>query len=108
MKIDTISIEGYKSFAKVDQFALQNLNVLIGANGAGKSNFLSLFRLLTALSQGNLQTYVKGQGGPDALLHGDRKRSPQFSVEVRFANGYITNGYDITRRTGAGPPPLRH
>lgn len=66
MKIDTISIEGYKSFAKVDQFALQNLNVLIGANGAGKSNFLSLCRLLTALSQGNLQTYAKGQGGPDA------------------------------------------
>ena len=58
MKIDTISIEGYKSFAKVDQFALRNLNVLIGANGAGKSNFLSLFRLLTALSQGNLPSFV--------------------------------------------------
>ena len=68
MKIDTITIEGYKSFAKVDQFALRNLNVLIGANGAGKSNFLSLFRLLTALSQGNLQTFVRGQGGPDAVL----------------------------------------
>lgn len=97
MKIDTISIEGYKSFAKVDQFRLQNLNVLIGANGAGKSNFLSLFRLLTALSQGNLQTYAKSQGGPDALLHGGRRRSPQFSVEVRFVpNGYIVNGYDVT------------
>lgn len=97
MKIDTISIEGYKSFAKVDQFPLRNLNVLIGANGAGKSNFLSLFRLLTALSQGNLQTYVKAQGGPDALLHGGRKRSPQFSVALKFAsNGGIVNGYDIT------------
>lgn len=59
MRIDTIGIEGCKSFAKVDRFALRNLNVLIGANGAGKSNFLSLFRLLTALSQGNLQTFVK-------------------------------------------------
>jgi predicted ATPase len=102
MKIDTISIEGYKSFAKVDQFALQNLNVLIGANGAGKSNFLSLFRLLTALAQGNLQTYAKTQGGPDALLHGGRRHSPQFSAEVRFApnehvtNGHVTNGYAIT------------
>lgn len=94
MKIDTISIEGYKSFAKVDQFALQNLNVLIGANGAGKSNFLSLFRLLTALSQGNLQTYVKGQGGPDALLHGGRKRSPHLSVEIGFEpDGTSVMGY---------------
>ncbi len=97
MKIDTISIEGYKSFAKVDQFALGNLNVLIGANGAGKSNFLSLFRLLTALSQGNLQTFVKSQGGPDALLHGGRKRTPQMCVELQFArNGDVANGYAIT------------
>jgi predicted ATPase len=96
MKIDSISIEGYKSFAKIDEFALRNLNVLIGANGAGKSNFLSLFRLLTALSQGNLQTYVRGQGGPDALLHGGRRRSPQFSVEIQFAaNGDIINGYTV-------------
>ena len=97
MKIDTISIEGYKSFAKVDQFALQNLNVLIGANGAGKSNFLSLFRLLTALSQGNLQTFVRSQGGPDALLHGGRKRSPQMSIDLRFQrNGDIVNGYTVS------------
>lgn len=96
MKIDTISIEGYKSFRKVDQFALRNLNVLIGANGAGKSNFLSLFRLMTALSQGNLQTFVKGQGGPDALLHGGRKRTPQLAVELKFCrNGDIVNGYTI-------------
>ncbi|RYH67683.1 MAG: chromosome segregation protein SMC [Alcaligenaceae bacterium] len=97
MKIDTISIEGYKSFAKIEPFALRNLNVLIGANGAGKSNFLSLFRLLTALSQGNLQTHVKAQGGPDALLHGGRKRSQQLSVGLKFAsNGGIVNGYNIT------------
>lgn len=96
MKIDTISIEGYKSFAKVDQFVLGNLNVLIGANGAGKSNFLSLFRLLTALSQGNLQTFVRGQGGPDSVLHGGRKRTPQLSVELKFApNGDIVNGYTV-------------
>lgn len=96
MKIDTISIEGYKSFAKVDQFALRNLNVLIGANGAGKSNFLSLFRLMTAASQGNLQTYVKSQGGPDAILHGGRKRTPRLRVALKFApNGGIVNGYDI-------------
>jgi len=96
MKIDTISIEGYKSFAKLDQFALRDLNVLIGANGAGKSNFLSLFRMMTALSQGNLQTFVKGQGGPDALLHGGRKRTARLGVELRFGpNAGVVNGYTI-------------
>lgn len=97
MKIDRISLQGFKSFAQVTDFELRNLNVLIGQNGAGKSNFLSAFRLLTALSQGNLQTYVKSQGGPDALLHGGRKRSPTVRIELRFArNGDITNGYAIT------------
>jgi predicted ATPase len=101
MKIDRISIQGYKSFAQLEAFELRNLNVLIGQNGAGKSNFLSLFRLLTALSQGNLQSYVKDQGGPDALLHGGRKRSPTLQVALQFSpessmHGPVTNGYDVT------------
>lgn len=96
MKIDTISIRGYKSFAEADQFPLLNLNVLIGANGAGKSNFLSLFKLMTALSQRNLQTFVNKQGGPDAVLHGGRRRTPQLEIELKFRpNGEVVNGYNV-------------
>jgi predicted ATPase len=96
MKIDTIGLHGYKSFKKIDAFPLRNLNVLIGANGAGKSNFISLFKLMAALSQGNLQRFVQQQGGPDTLLYGGRKRSTKIEVQLRFAqNGGFCNGYDI-------------
>ena len=40
-----------------------------GANGAGKSNFTNLFRLLNEMVEQQLQLYVQKQGGTDAVLH---------------------------------------
>ena len=89
MKLDTLTIRGYKSIQELDGFHLRDLNVLIGANGAGKSNFLSLFRLLNAIADGNLQVYAQKQGGPDTLLFGGRKRTSQVEAEFDFSeNGY--------------------
>ena len=97
MKLKSLTLRGYKSIAALEKFELGDLNVLIGANGAGKSNVISIFKLLAALADGNLQTFVQQQGGPDALLHGTRKRSKQLEAEVHFRpNGGITNGYRIS------------
>ncbi len=98
MKLESVTLRGYKSIASLEKFKLENLNVLIGANGAGKSNFISIFKLLAALAEGNLQTFVQKQGGPDALLHGGRKRTQQMDTEIYFQPGYqgIRNGYLIS------------
>ena len=98
MKLKTVTLRGYKSIANLEAFELRNLNVLIGANGAGKSNFIGIFKLLAALADGNLQTFVQKQGGPDALLHGSRKRTQQIDAEIYFEPGYqgISNGYRIS------------
>lgn len=98
MKLRTVTLRGYKSIARLEAFELRSLNVLIGANGAGKSNFIGIFKLLAALADGNLQTFVQQQGGPDALLHGSRKRTQQMDVEIYFEPGYqgISNGYRIS------------
>jgi predicted ATPase len=83
-------VRGYKSIRELEAFKLRNLNLLIGANGAGKSNFISLFRLLAEMVEQNLQVYVQRQGGPDALLHFGRKRTSQLHAEFYFgANGYF-------------------
>ena len=92
MKLDTLTVRGYKSIKELDSFKFRNLNVLIGANGAGKSNLLSLFRLVGALAEGGLQVFIQRQGGPDALLFGGRKRTPQVEAEFYFSE----NGYRIT------------
>ena len=57
--LNSLTITGYKSIRDLRKFKLNNLNVLIGANGAGKSNFIGLFRLLNEMYQQNLQVYVQ-------------------------------------------------
>ena len=46
-----IVIEGFKSFRKVD-LRLGGLNLLVGANGSGKSNFLDALRVLQGIGNG--------------------------------------------------------
>lgn len=89
--IRNISIHGYKSIRTLENLSLTNLNVLIGANGAGKSNFISFFRLLARLMASELNYYVAKSGGPDAILHYGRKRTPQMRAEMYFGN----NGYKL-------------
>ena len=43
--MDYIEIKGYKSI-KDARIELRPINILIGANGSGKSNFLSFFEFL--------------------------------------------------------------
>jgi predicted ATPase len=88
-KLDSITIKGYKSVQNLENFKLTNLNILLGANGAGKSNFISVFKLLAQMYEQNLQAYVQTSGGPDALLHYGRKKTQQIDMEFYFAaNAY--------------------
>ena len=89
--LNSLTITGYKSIRDLRKFKLNNLNVLIGANGAGKSNFIGLFRLLNEMYQQNLQVYVQTQGGPDALLHFGRKKTKHIHAEFYFSS----NGYEF-------------
>jgi predicted ATPase len=84
-----LTIRGYKSIESLEDFELGSLNVLIGANGAGKSNFISLFQLLHELLARQLQLFVQDQGGPDALLYRGRKQTPEMYAAFYFAqNSY--------------------
>ena len=88
-RVKSLTVSGYKSIRELKNFPLNNLNVLVGANGAGKSNFISLFRLLNEMYEQQLQLYVQKQGGPDALLHFGRVTSDRLHAEFYFsANGY--------------------
>ena len=88
-RVRSLTISGYKSIRELKNFELGDLNVLIGANGAGKSNFINLFRLLNEMYEQQLQLYVQLQGGPDSLLHFGRNTTERLHAEFYFArNGY--------------------
>lgn len=64
-------------------------NVLIGSNGAGKSNFISLFKLLQSMIDGNMQYYVAQNGGPERFLYFGSKNTESMGVKFYFGeNGY--------------------
>ncbi len=83
-----LRITGFKSIAKLDLPLLQ-FNVLIGANGAGKSNLMAFFRMLQALTQRELQLHFARLGGADSFLHYGRKETAVLSANLYFgSNSY--------------------
>jgi predicted ATPase len=76
-----ITIDGFKSIEHAEM-ELGDLNVVIGANGSGKSNFIGVFRLLERVLSHNLQIYVGSE--PDRLLHHGRKKTQTLSLDFRF------------------------
>jgi predicted ATPase len=87
-QLSRLVLEGYKSIERCD-IELGKLNVLIGANGAGKSNFIGFFRLINRILDQQLQSAVGTAGGPDALLRFGRKNTEELSAELYFGeNGY--------------------
>jgi predicted ATPase len=73
-ELKSIEIEGYASIRSAT-VSLGRLNVLVGANGAGKSNFVRVFELLGRLVESDLGFFVGLNGGASALLNTDPARS---------------------------------
>jgi predicted ATPase len=92
-QISRLVLRGYKSIAECDM-ELGRINVLIGANGAGKSNFIGFFRLINRILDQQLQVAVGLAGGPDAILYFGRKKTEELRAELYFGN----NGYRFTLR----------
>ena len=87
-KLEKIQLKGFKSIRNMD-LELKHLNILIGPNGVGKSNFISLFRLMNKLVQKDLQFFVGQQGGVDHFLHFGRKVTDAIEIRLFFkSNGY--------------------
>lgn len=89
--LSRLVLRGYKSIAECD-LVMKKLNVLIGANGAGKSNLIGFFRLINKILDKQLQATVGQAGGPDAMLHFGRKKTEELQAELYFGN----NGYKFT------------
>lgn len=91
MWIKKLTIEGFKSIKKLEDFELRRLNVLIGANGTGKSNFVGFFRLLHELIEKRLQVAIATEGGADACLYLGPKVTQQLGAKLYFGD----NGYEF-------------
>lgn len=82
--LDRLTIQGFKSIKNLTNFELKKLNIIVGANGAGKSNLISFFKLMRALIDRRLNRYVRDQGGVSDLLFHGRKITNKIFFETRF------------------------
>lgn len=93
-RITKVSLTGFKSFKDKTDIALSNLNVIIGANGAGKSNLLSFFQLLGNALTRNLQGHILRYGG-EHFLHNGRKKTERIKCAIEIATNNATDKYEI-------------
>ena len=82
--LNNISIEGYKSIRKCHDLKFRQLNILIGANGSGKSKLLSFFELLNAAARGEFQVYVGRNGAAHSLLNFGPKQTAEMVAYLQF------------------------
>jgi predicted ATPase len=88
-KIDKLTIRGFQSIKSLEDFELRDINILIGANGTGKSNFINYFRMLRELVERRLRLWVGIRGGANRLLtHGVKNTQGIYSQVVVGDYGY--------------------
>lgn len=90
--IRKLTIKGFKSIRSLENFDLKGINVLIGANGCGKSNFVSFFYLLREMVECRLAQAVNLAGGADMHLHLGPKVTERIEADMEFG----VNGYQFT------------
>ncbi len=83
-QLERIKIEGFRFIRALD-LRLSPINILIGANGSGKSNFLSFFDFYKQFSRQNLEFYVRQQGGASKFLHFGSKQTKRLTFQVDVA-----------------------
>lgn len=101
MRIDRISIKGFKALSNVS-FEPGNVNVFIGANGAGKSTILEAIGVLSAAMTDRVDNTSLDRKGirlstPNlykSSFRGDRK-TPTIGFQIHWTDSSGTIAYDL-------------
>lgn len=85
-RLKRLQLSGFKSISGAGQtIDFGEITVLLGANGCGKSNLISFFKMLNHIVQDNLPSYVGKQGGTDALLFYGSAITEQIDFALNFS-----------------------
>jgi len=104
LEILSIGIKGFKSIQNMPAFEPRSINVFIGQNGAGKSNFIAFFKFLSNMlsGTGNLAYYTGLNGGASTFLFDGPEVSQQIIGEIRLKTSSGINGYKFKLSHASG------
>ena len=93
--IKSIKLTNFLSFGnEQDEIELHPLNILIGTNGSGKSNFLEAFDLLHYIPLNIGIPIREGGGVSDWLYKGSDINAPDALLDVVIDNPYLARKHD--------------
>ena len=101
MRLQRIDIERLFSFSDV-KVELGDVNVLIGANGAGKSNLVACLEMLGFLGTEGFASFAASKGGAASVLHCGPKNTHQGRLMTFFEDGESTFNYGVALGPGPG------
>ena len=81
--LQRVVLRGFKSIRDTT-LELRPLNILVGANGAGKSNLVLFFKMLNKMMGSQLQKFIATSGRAQSLLHFGPKVTPQIEALLHF------------------------
>jgi predicted ATPase len=93
LSLSKVTIQGYKSINNLQSLELKALNVLIGANGSGKSNFISFFSMLSHIIDGRLQQYITRGGQASSFLYQGQRTTT--SIMAKFSFGHESYFFEL-------------
>lgn len=93
-----LQVHGFRHLRDVD-LPLAPLNVLIGANGVGKTSVLEVMSLLAASADGRLDQTVSAAGGFSSLLTRDRDQPMRLAL-VMPVKGHEPIEYELSLLAG--------
>lgn len=97
MRLKSLHIIGYKSFAKKTDLTFNTpITAIVGPNGSGKSNVVEAFRFV--LGEQSLRS-MRGKKGEDMIFNGGRdlSKSNRAAVKIVFDNRLIEQNGDHNR-----------
>lgn len=91
-RLEKLSVKGFTSIRSLEDFPLADSNILIGANGSGKSNFLELFKFIRAfaklplpkLNHADVKSYVLDAGTATDLLYKGKDSAQHIDITLHF------------------------
>lgn len=96
-RLKSIRISGFRSLADVELSDLDGANVLVGANGSGKSNLVRFFEMLSwMLRSRRLGEFVERYGGADDQLYGGSQTTQAMQAEIGLEAKSGRNDYRFT------------
>ncbi|WP_315274137.1 AAA family ATPase [Selenomonas sputigena] len=104
--LEKLALSGYCSYdndLEKNSLVFDRVNVIVGANGAGKSNLISFLEMVAYMMTGGFRRYVAIHGGAQSLMYFGRKCTKQINGFIACKNegGNVQDEYSFSLEANA-------